>query len=38
MLEYTLEDAIATLLKNIESAKTNLHHIDESLVFLRYVS
>ncbi|CAH0384179.1 unnamed protein product [Bemisia tabaci] len=35
MLEYTLEDAIATLLKNIESAKTNLHHIDESLVFLR---
>ncbi|XP_054271972.1 prefoldin subunit 3 [Macrosteles quadrilineatus] len=35
MLEYTLEDAMALLNKNIETAKKNLSHVEHDLDFLR---
>lgn len=35
MLEYTLDDAMALLVKNIETAKTNLGHVEHDLDFLR---
>lgn len=35
MLEFTLDDAQELLVKNIESAKQNLSHIDQDLDFLR---
>ncbi|KAG8273336.1 Prefoldin subunit 3 [Homalodisca vitripennis] len=35
MLEYTLDDAMALLVKNIETAKKNLSHVEHDLDFLR---
>lgn len=35
MLEYTLEDATNLLVKNLETAKKNLEHVEHDLDFLR---
>lgn len=35
MLEYTLDDAMSLLAKNIETAKKNLSHVEHDLDFLR---
>lgn len=35
MLEYTLDDAMDLLLKNIETAKKNLGCVENDLDFLR---
>ncbi|XP_015123702.1 prefoldin subunit 3 [Diachasma alloeum] len=35
MLEYTLDDAQDLMVKNIESAKKNLNHVDHDLDFVR---
>jgi hypothetical protein len=37
MLEYTLEDAMNLLVKNLETAKKNLEHVEHDLDFLRQV-
>jgi prefoldin subunit 5 len=37
MLEYTLEDATNLLMKNLETAKKNLEHVEHDLDFLRQV-
>jgi hypothetical protein len=37
MLEYTLEDATNLLVKNVETAKKNLEHVEHDLDFLRQV-
>ena len=35
MLEYTLQDAMDLLVKNIETAKKNLGYVEHDLDFLR---